>query len=320
MKKLLLATAVAALTATAANAAPTVYGKAFLTMDYVEDGRTQLNDNSSRIGLKGAEALSDDTSVVYQLEYGVDVTGEDGGVFKSRDTYLGLSSKTAGTVLAGRLTAIDDMVNFANVTSGMYDGILATIDAPRANNAVAYVTPDMNGFSLIGMYVMDENSGKANYTVELASNGTEVPVSDETYGIAAKYGNDMINAGASYIVAKIGKNDVKDLRVSGNVSATPELTLGALYQVVDFDTLASEKENSITVSAEYAIPQSAVTVYGQVDMIKDAGGSEGDDAEQYVLGGKYKLAKATTGHAYIGVDSDDHDDKFGVGFGVEHKF
>ena len=35
MKKLLLATAIAALSVSAAQAAPTIYGKAFVTMDYV---------------------------------------------------------------------------------------------------------------------------------------------------------------------------------------------------------------------------------------------------------------------------------------------
>ncbi|MGP4951434.1 porin, partial [Psychrobacter sp. T6-1] len=35
MKKLLLATAVAALSVSAAQAAPTVYGKIFITTDYV---------------------------------------------------------------------------------------------------------------------------------------------------------------------------------------------------------------------------------------------------------------------------------------------
>ena len=72
MKKLLLATAIAALSVSAANAAPTVYGKGFLTLDlntgdtdvtvtdtvtgkstttsFDEDGRSQLNSNASRIG------------------------------------------------------------------------------------------------------------------------------------------------------------------------------------------------------------------------------------------------------------------------------
>ena len=64
MKKLLLATAVAALSVSAANAAPTVYGKAFLAADYVnadfdsrvvggddfDEDTVEINSHSSRIG------------------------------------------------------------------------------------------------------------------------------------------------------------------------------------------------------------------------------------------------------------------------------
>ena len=72
MKKLLLATAVAALSVSAAHAAPTVYGKALVTVDYSDfddESTTKLNSTASRIGFKGAEALTANTDLVYQLEY-----------------------------------------------------------------------------------------------------------------------------------------------------------------------------------------------------------------------------------------------------------
>ena len=80
MKKLLLATAVAALSVSAANAAPTVYGKAFVTVDYEDINRNigddedsvQINSHASRIGFKGSEALTATTDVIYQLEYGIE--------------------------------------------------------------------------------------------------------------------------------------------------------------------------------------------------------------------------------------------------------
>ena len=62
MKKLLLATAVAALSVSAAQAAPTVYGKAFVTVDYedidrdnsADEDSLQINSHASRIGFKGS--------------------------------------------------------------------------------------------------------------------------------------------------------------------------------------------------------------------------------------------------------------------------
>ena len=87
MKKLLLATAVATLSVSAAHAAPTVYGKVFLTADYTDtnyddnyrasatatsapndESTVKLNSNASRIGFKGSEELTDTTKLIYQLE------------------------------------------------------------------------------------------------------------------------------------------------------------------------------------------------------------------------------------------------------------
>ena len=83
-----------------AQAAPTVYGKAYVTVDYVDEesetvdnDEIQLNSNSSRIGFKGSEPITDNTDVIYKLEYGIDVDENKGKNFKSRDTYLGLANK-----------------------------------------------------------------------------------------------------------------------------------------------------------------------------------------------------------------------------------
>ena len=157
MKKLLLASAIAALSVTAAQAAPTVYGKVFLTVD-VQDGdsgeyenkRTELNSVGSRIGVKGSEALTDETDLVYQLEYRVQVdheTGTNDRNFEARDTYLGVSNKKIGTFVGGRITTIDSYVDYANVTKGGVvggDNVMSSVDAPRANNAFAYFSPEFN--------------------------------------------------------------------------------------------------------------------------------------------------------------------------------
>ncbi len=123
MKKLLLVTAIVALSVSSAQADPKFYGKVFLTADYINseaDRNTRLdanettkaldgydkntvevNSHSGRLGLKGSEAMTDSTDVVYQLEYGISVDG-DKSAFKSRDTYLGLDNKKFGELRVGR--------------------------------------------------------------------------------------------------------------------------------------------------------------------------------------------------------------------------
>lgn len=358
MKKLLLASAVAALSVTAAQAAPTVYGKAFLTLDLnkgdtdttttvyqdgkeissnkvseSKDGRSQLNSNASRIGFKGAEALTPNTDLVYQLEYGIDVDAGDAWVdasseetektqqFYARDTYLGLANAQLGTLVAGRLSAIDGEVDYANVASGGVlggDGVLASFDSPRANNSFAYFSPNYNGMQFMGMYVMDEN----NETDTLGR---------DAFGVGAKYeAADLpLRAGATYIQA----GDFKTARVSGAYDLSPALTVGALYQNSDYDT--DNNENAFTVSGEMKTATPWIA-YAQGDFVDNFKGKKDADKYRVVVGGKYAFNKATTGHlygAYLKTETKSYEgteglhtetkkefDGFGIGGGIEYKF
>lgn len=338
MKKLLLASAIAALSVSA-QAAPQVYGKAFLTVDYNDTTKsTTLNSNASRIGLKGAEALTANTDVVYQLEYRVEVDSADGNTnvlngatyngtnpanptvdttstrvrngrnFESRDTYIGLSNKQYGTLLAGRLSSIDGKVDYANVTQGNViggDGVQASFDARRLNNAFAYVSPNYSGVTFMAMYQTD-GSADAN---SLANGG---------FGVAAQYEpkGAPFRAGASYIQA----TGNKIARVSGAYDVNPALTVGALYQTHDNGVSGSKKENVATVSAEYktATPW---TAYGQLDFTQNLGGLDVNDQTRLVIGGKYAFNKASTGHVYAGaIDPKSGKTRYGVGGGLEYKF
>ena len=361
MKKLLLATAVAALSVSAANAAPTVYGNVLLTTDYVDgnltvkkDGNklidedystTQLNSTGSsnltgsRIGFKGAEALTANTDLVYQLEYGIDVDADKGKNFRSRDTYIGLSNKQYGTLVAGRLSAIDDNINYAGQTVSLYDtystgfsveaadeetadilGVkkgetvkfLASWDGNRANNSLAYFSPSYNGLQFMGMYVMEEK------------NSTDLVTESEAFGAGLKYEptNQPFRAGATYIKS----SDFSTARVSGAFDVNAATTLGALYQVTDLDE--DKNENLFTLSGSYAIPATKWKAYAQGDIVKNISGLDGLDGSRFVVGGKYGFNAATTGHLYTGYSkieaSEDGFDLdasgFGLGAGLEYKF
>ena len=341
MKKLLLATAVAALSVSAANAAPQVYGKAFLTVDYqdmdyaqedlVQTGEggsdTSLNSTGSRIGLKGGEALTANTDLVYQLEYGVSVDDND-DQFTARDTYLGLSNKQYGTMVAGRLTTIDDQIQYANQASGGVlggDDVLATVTAPRADNAFAYFSPNYNGMQLMAMYALDDDQ---DWSEEDGIYGlSEEAGKHEKWGVGAKYepANQPFKVGATYMAAG---DALKTARVNGAYDLTSALTVGGQYQWTDFDR--SEDENAYTLSAAYktATPW---TVYGQLDMVTDAVGIEGFDRDRAILGGKYAFNANTTGHVYgayltqddqpvAGTNLRRDNDGFGIGTGIEYKF
>ena len=341
MKKLLLATAIAALSVSAANAAPTVYGKAFVTMDYVnaDDGTkdtdsVQINSNSSRIGFKGSEAMTANTDVIYQLEYGIDIDADDSKTFASRDTYLGLDNKNFGQFRFGRNQSTTDYVNNVLVSDAYFDNLGDFMaDSGRVDNSVVWLAPKYNGLPLqiAAMYAADEKA------VEDSSDR------DNGFGVSAMFDQGTgFTAGLSYD---------KDVNIVGDImrgTATVDLgkymaapvTLGALYQVADYDA-TTEDEKGMMVSAQMGLANFAkpATVYAQYTNTSDKDGVKDVDADQIVVGGKYFYQPNMIVHAYAGMNSIDNvvnvkpgviantsvrgngeTEAFVVGGGLEYKF
>ncbi len=344
MKKLLLATAIAALSVSAANAAPTVYGKAFVGMDYVsvdneiglvdtDEDSVQINSYSSRLGFKGSEALSANTDVIYQYEVGISVDGETSG-FSSRDTYLGLKNDSLGEFRFGRNTSVLDYVNNVITSgSGYWDNLgsnrltaeengINMTDSGRRNNSVVWKAPKYNNLPLdvALMYKADESF----------DNSTN---SDDGFAAAAMFdAGTGITFGAAYD---------KDVNLDGDLirgTATVDMskfiaypvTLGALYQVADFDSTASnrgdEKEKGMVVSAKMGLTNFAkpAAVYIQYNNTSDVLGVDGFDSDQIVVGGEYQFRSNMIAHAYVGQNSADlageDYDLFAAGGGLEYKF
>ncbi|MGE6245531.1 porin [Psychrobacter proteolyticus] len=348
MKKLLLATAIAALSVSAANAAPTVYGKAFVGMDYVnldDETRTdddmdavQINSYSSRLGFKGSEAITANTDVIYQYEVGINIDGNDGDdnniAFKSRDTFLGLNNDNYGELRVGRNTSVVDYVNnVVTAGSGFWDNLGSNqleenengynmVDSGRRNNSVIWKAPKYNNLPLdvALMYKADESLNDSTS-------------SDAGFAAAAMYdAGTGITFGAAY------DNDVNldgdlirgtatvDL---GKYMAAP-VVLGALYQVADFDStsgLGDEKEKGFVVSAKMGLNNFAkpAAVYVQYNNTSDVLGFDNFDSDQIVVGGEYQFKSNMIAHAYVGQNSAENAvgedyDLFAAGGGLEYKF
>ena len=183
MKKIAIASAIALASITAAHAAPTVYGKAFLTLDYVstdydaanktDEDTFKLNSNASRIGFKGDDDLTDTTKLIYQLEYQIN-PDDDSQQFRSRNTYVGLAHNTLGTVLAGRhdtpLKLVQNKVDVFNDT--LFDMANAGVSGEnRANNVLAYQSPALVGMPVTFMVAtaLSENDTDGDVLVTAAT-------------------------------------------------------------------------------------------------------------------------------------------------------
>jgi predicted porin len=359
MKKLLLATAVAALSVSAANAAPQIYGKAFVTADYVnaeadatytdplnrksygnyDENTVEINSHASRLGFKGSEAMTANTDLIYQLEYGINVDASGDNTFKSRDTFLGLANKNFGEFRVGRNTSVLDYVNNVTVTEGYWDNLgsntLNTEDTDLEIDANGDITGDTG--DLVQSLNMVSDKRQDNSIVWIAPKYNGVPVelalqysadesfesNDNGYGASLMFDQGTgFTAGLAYTkdMDANTKFTLFDEKVSyggdvirGTVTAdlaryvSYPVKVGALYQVADYDIEGAKKEKGLVVSGEMGLTNFAkpASVYLQYNKTDNLAGIDNFDSDQIVLGGKYMFKKNMIAHAYVGQNSAD---------------
>ncbi|QQU06304.1 porin [Moraxella osloensis] len=346
MKKIALASAIALASITAAHAAPTVYGKAFLTLDYVstdydasnkkDEDTFKLNSNASRIGFKGDDDLTDTTKLIYQLEYQIN-PDDDSQQFKSRNTYVGLAHNTLGTVLAGRhdtpLKLAQNKVDVFNST--LLDMKNAGVSGEnRSNNTLAYQSPVIVGMpvSFMAATALSETDADGNILVSPAS-GTKPAVyrdrkvKDNGYSALLAYDKNGVYLAGAYD-KDMGANNVNTGVIDntwrlvagldmGKMNMVSGLTLGALYQqsqyydnysIVNNNRVnkASEDEKSWLISGKYKVGATPWAVKAQYVNTTDEKGVKDNDVNEIAVGGEYAFNKATTGHIYAGQISRDN--------------
>ncbi len=374
MKKIALTSTIILASISVAQAAPTVYGKALLTAEYTDFNdktaankdttTTKLVSNSSRIGLKGSEGLTANTDLVYQLEYGIDVDADSNNrtgnqQFYSRNTYLGVTNKQYGTLLAGRhdtplkLTkgSVDVFNDYDNVSLG---NVMAGEN--RVNNVLAYRSPKLSTLPVTFMVAtsLSENDDDSDYKAlgtSTTKNYSKDPIDtkyyggktnkDNAYSASAIYDEKGVYLGVGYD-SNFGLVD-NAWRIAGSVdmgkmNMVNGLTLGALYQnskFYDYYTNASttavptnknynaEDEKSWLISGKYKIASTPWAVKAQYIDTKNRTGVKDKDMTEVALGGEYTFNSNTKGHIYAAqIDTKNvaKSDKTIVGAGLEYKF
>ncbi len=260
MQKKLIALAVAGLASTGAfaQANVTVYGVADASFDVVRTSNavselgntTRVSTNSSLIGFKGAEALGNGLTAVFQYEsaVGFDNTGALGA---TRDSFVGLAGGF-GTVVLGNLTgptralgaAVDvnagatgigansgllgklgnNLVNTTDTATGSYatggtcarSSTCTSIFDSRWKNAIAYVSPSFAGLNVTAAYVANENKTFSNNGFSTpASTGVAAvsrdPLNTKGYDIGLKYANGPVMAAVTYNAVSLGNEANSDI-------------------------------------------------------------------------------------------------------------
>lgn len=330
MKKHIIAVAVAAaFAAPAVMADTTLYGLANMSLDYIDvsegtsykrnsngsftsnatknnllsSNNFNVQSGSSRIGIKGSEKISKDLSAVYQAEFGVNMS-EDGTALTSRNQYVGLSSKSFGTMIAGRHDTpmklaiskydlfgdqIGDNGNIAGAKYGRSAGFNL-----RAPNVVAYLTPNLAGFNATIAYVADHDItvNTPNYDIN-ANQAFSVSAGYEmkkVFNVTVAYENHQARTMVSGTAFNNPNKTSEDAWMIGaGVTAIKDLTINALYQQMnDFDGL---KTNVWGLGAGYTFGKKH-TIKGQY--YNASSDALADNQNMFALGYDFAMSKQTT--------------------------
>ena len=167
-----------------AQTSNTLYGQFRLSLSHVEthiiDGATRVEDNASRIGLRGNVAR-DGLTAFYHFEAGA--TNDTGGTaLASRFYFAGLRGDF-GAVAFGRLSPAYKMAgvpldpNYDTAGAGVSGDFaaaagsygLSRLSNGFANNSIAYTSPVLGKVTLnAGAYLDDGDAGKHSYAAGVA--------------------------------------------------------------------------------------------------------------------------------------------------------
>jgi predicted porin len=324
----------------AAHADVTIYGYMSMAVESVNTTgatngvnaprQTHVTDQTSRIGFKGTEDLGNGLAAIWQVESQlgnanggtkIDGTAANWG---TRNTFVGLDSKTYGTAVMGyydsaykRLTTGDVGIDIlANTTAGQdqgsYKGITNRADF-RLKNSVHYTSPVVAGFQGGVSYGADEAVTQGNSAQQHWSLAGHY-----VYGgliVAAGYdylANAALTASSTYAGANAGTpayaqgSNVAFSKLSAGYKFTTGTYLGAMYEHGNLGKSGGTGANMTQNSYELAVTQdigartNVKLSYAKLGGLSNAAtGSASDyEAKQWVLAGTYALSKTTSLFAY----------------------
>lgn len=317
MKKNLIALAVAAaVAAPAAMADTTLYGLAHVSYDFYqgteENYNHGLSSNSSRLGVKGSEKISDGLTAIYQFETTVNV--DDGSSLwgSARNTFVGMTGGW-GTALFGRhdtpmklvsrkYDLFGDQVGDSRNLTGVKDGG-AGFDL-RPGNVAAYVSPKMAGFQAILAYVADHDLAPEDTkgTINVGKDYNK----NNAYSLSAGYEIAGFTVDGAYEQHRVNKD------MLGTSSASESMwRLGAGYKFSGFNVVGLVQQskdvgftsgNKRTVwglGGGYTFGANTVKVqyYAAQKLKTDKGDVADSDGGMVAVGYDYKLSKQTTVYA-----------------------
>ena len=265
--------------------------------------------SASRLGFKGTEDLGSGLSALFVLESGFSVDNgqqDVSGTLFNRQAYVGLSSKTTGTLTLGRqytpwyntLSKVADpfAVGYAGSAKNLFPS------NTRTSNTVLYTSPSVNGLDADVAYTFGENAesnkigrkigasvGYANgpLNARIAYNNTSNETALSSIGSGRNYlaaANYDFAVAKAYVAYGVNKGVNSTIRNNGTVNAFN-------YTSAGFST------DSTTALIGATVPVGpAGTVMASYIHVNDKDATNAD-ANQFALGYSYALSKRTSTYA-----------------------
>jgi predicted porin len=360
MNKKLVAVAVAGvlaapLAAQAQTANVTLYGRLNLTMEAVSGSavdpnlpatagpvnRTiyRVNSNSSRLGVRGSEALGGGLSAIFQIESSIQ-GDSSGGTLAGRETFVGLQGAW-GTFKMGYFLAPYDDIHpiFGNVPT-LTTSILSTANLwaqgslnadnggfdSRLGNSIRYDSPNMRGFTFSAQLGAEDASPAGNGN----TGGTDAQSKRHAYNMSlgGYYNNGPFQGGIAYETHnKVRGPSLNDqaLSVAANWNFGV-IKVGGIYERLDYDTpTGSLKRNFWGISGTVPIGPGELYAFWGDAGDGTGGAANGTRVGQLAKGGgtgatsweisyTYALSKRTL--AYAGFIQTRNDDNANYNFNI----
>ena len=345
MKTKLAAAIVLSLLAAPTFAAPTLYGEIDASIDYLPEDNANTSDkdvvevssNSSFIGLKGEEKLSERLNAVYAIEWAFNADGE-GTDWSQRNRFVGLKDAQLGTLKVGAhdtpLKQLSSPVDtFNNYVANKADVTGIMTGEARISNAVIYESPAIalptGAIKVNALLASGEASGiaKGNGASKTAGRGL-----GDAWSASVVYDSPVVVAGIAYDkaipsnFAGVGFLNTKQselgdrtsifaaantLRAIGRVNIDGGLALKALYQTSEVEDAAGNELAAADIDdsqgwllgAEYNLPTAkAWTVKAQYSQNTTSFKSTKSDfdAQQIFVGADYAFNKQVKAYGYAG--------------------
>lgn len=272
MKKTLCALAVGATLfspAIAMAADVKVYGRAHVSVDYLDDGENYsevgLSSNSSRLGFKAEQELENGMTIFGQVEQQINFASgskdADSVDFSTRDTFVGLKGDF-GQVKLGRFDtpfkAARGPVNFFGDQVGDLRNLTRAGDHrfdERNDNTIEYQSPKFGpGFKLAAALSM--HAGTTIPKNETTGDGQD---NDKAYDVALTYKEGPIDFAIAYAhfdanaANARAASDRDAIRVAGAYKLTEALNVGAFFQAGQIDIDDTKDANVYGVAADYKL-------------------------------------------------------------------